>query len=61
VKDTESTFFNVSKLAPFFSFNNIQDLGKTVAQSMKEIIIRYFVGTTVTSMANDIPRQLTEQ
>lgn len=30
VKDTEGTFLNVSKLAPFFSFNDIQDLGETI-------------------------------
>ena len=53
MKDSNSTYLNVGKFAPFFSLDNVQDLEKTIAKGVEEIIVSDFVRFSVTSVADD--------
>jgi hypothetical protein len=51
VEYSQGTFLNISKRAPFFSSDNIEDLSESIAQCVEQVFVCDFVGATITGMA----------
>jgi hypothetical protein len=54
VKDSNGTFLNIGKFAPFLSFNDIQDLKKSIPKGMEKIVVSDFVRFPVASVADNL-------